>query len=175
MNSNNYVSVLNLAFAFLFLGLNLSCGKLQSSMATDGQVIINANSQIVEWSYGTGTVAPSSRYAVVYRLNLTTKLFELIVTKGSSVIEVLPSGKTKTISDSELSQMKTMLGQLRYRACAVGSMLIGGGSELITLSSASTQTPTHQIYATDCVGNTTTTAFQSLSGFENVKTLFQTF
>lgn len=176
MNSNNYVSVLTGFLVYLLFVLNFTaCGKLQSSMFTEGKVDVNSTAQIVEWSYGNGSTIFSSKYDVVYRLDLSTKIFQLSVFKGSAVTEALPTGKSKTISDSELSQMKTILSQLSYKPCAPGSRLFGVGSELITLSNATTLTPTHQIYATDCTGNTMTASFQSLGGFENVKTLFKTF
>lgn len=179
MRSNYYVSstLLILTVGF-FLGLSMtfsSCSKLNSGMVSEGKVDISNTSQIVEWSYGTGTVSPNFQYGVAYKLNLSNRLFELTTRRGSSVTTVLPAAKTKTISESELTQMRNLLSQLTYRPCAGGSMPLGGGSELITIYNAATLTPTNQIFATDCTGYGTSTAFQSISGFENIKTLFLAF
>ena len=179
MRSNYYVSsVLLILTASFTLGLSMtfsSCSKLKSGMAVEGMVNVNNSGQIVEWSYGNGTVSPNYQYGVAYKLNLSNKLFELTIRRGSSVTVTLPSAKQKTISDSELTQMKKLLSELTFRPCSAGSMSIGGGSELISISSAVTLTPTHQIFATDCTGYGTSTSFQSIGGFENIKTHFMTF
>ena len=152
-----------------------NCSPLKSQgVANTTAVNIDVTDQVskgakLTWGTGSGTVSPAYQYSIVYTVDFASKNLKITVTKGASVTGLV-SPADKTISDTQLTQIKSLLSKIKTATCKTGDMLIGGGSDSIGIYSSSTRTsPETVIYGSDCTG-LSSSFYQASSGFSELTT-----
>lgn len=127
----------------------------------------------VTWSHHSGSINPDNQFTVLYDVEMATKTFKLTVNKGPSATG-LPTPVNKTISDSQVAQIKSLISKIRASSCKAGDMSTGGATESVGLfSSAARTSPETVIYGTDCTG-LSSSFYQSKSGFTELTTFLKT-
>lgn len=159
------------AFSLLFQNCSplKSQGVVNTTTAEIDLVTQTSSAGKLTWAKNSGTVSPDYQYSIIYTVNFSTKNLKITVTKGTSVTGLVAPAD-KTISDTQLTQIKSLIGKIKSNSCKTGEMLLGGGSESIGIYSSATRTsPETVVYGSDCTG-LSSSFFQASSGFSDLTT-----
>ncbi len=154
-----------------------NCSPLKSQNTNSGLDLeikeLSEKSAKMTLSQHSGTVNPEYQYTITYNIEVVSKNFKLSVNKGASATG-LPTPVDKTITDSQIAQIKNLVSKIKAGSCASGDMLTGGITESLGLFSSLNRTsPETVIYSTDCTG-LSSSFYQAKSGFAELITFLKT-
>lgn len=167
------IIVSGLAILTLTSLLFQNCSPLKSqAVSTDTTTDSDITDQAAKagkltWGSNSGTVSPDYQYSVVYTINFGTKNLKVSVNKGP-LVTGLVSPVDKSISETQLAQIKNLLGKIKSSRCKDGAAPVGGGSDSLGIySSANRTSPETVVYGTDCTG-LSSSFYQAVSGFSEL-------
>ena len=149
----------------------LGCGKSSTTPPTSSTSFAT-NTTAFDYYYSSGSVSPGFAYSVSYKIDFQGKTLVVTTTKGSSVTTPLPISGTKSLIDTQLTQIRTLLGKITYTNCPSGESLTGGGVDGINIYTSSLTIIDSSIWTNNCIGyigsnqfQSTTTLFQPLTDY----------
>lgn len=71
----------------------------------------------LSFSYYSGTVSPAYQYSVGFKLDLLRKTVQVSVTKGSSVSVALPAPGMRSLTNNQVSHLKSLLSSMPASNC----------------------------------------------------------
>lgn len=118
--------------------------------SVSGKPLLGKDVTALNFSYSSGAVSPAYQYSVGYRLDFLRKSVQVSVTKGASVVAALPTSGVRSLTDTQIVNIKSLLGSLAASNCDEQMPTLGGGVSSLAVYTSSSYNLDSYVWINSC-------------------------